>query len=396
MQKKKLVFIGGGHAHALALLDVIQQERLPDHVDAVLISRTAWTPYSGMLPGLIAGHYSLEETHIHLPSLCAAAGVEWIENRVEGMDLTKRAVFTSSHDPLEYDLLSIDIGSTPVIDPTPGAREHAIPVKPVDRFLVKWRTVLERVRRQSSEGSDSTEPFRIVVVGSGAGGVEALLSMQYQIENHQSASAAQVDFTLVSQSDAPLPTHPKAAQRFFRRLLERKGVQLRFRSRVKQVESGRLLTESGSPIPFDALFWLTQAGPQPWVEGSGIAVDDRGFIAVNPYLQSTSHQEIFATGDIASMTASPRAKAGVYAVRQAPYLIHNLRARMAGKPLKIYQPQNDFLTLISAGEKYALGAKYGWAFRGRWVWKWKDHIDRKFMQPFHEIQEKAGVESVKN
>ena len=381
----RLIFVGGGHAHALALLEYASK-KLPETVEATLVSRTAWTPYSGMLPGFIAGHYSFQDTHIHLPSLCQAAGVKWIEGRVAALDAGRRQLKCSDNLTLEYDHLSIDIGSTPVMDTIPGAVEYAIPVKPVESFLKRWGKILIRLKEQETS---SQKPFKILVVGSGAGGVEVALPMQHFLSSDPEYSKKHVEFEMVTQSEDPLPTHPVRAQKFFKKLLSSRGIQVHYQTRAIRVEPDRLHISGGRILEFDAVFWLTQATAQNWVSESGLATDERGFIAVNNYLQSTSHHNIFATGDIASMSDNPRAKAGVFAVRQGPILARNLRARIQGLRLRKYIPQKDFLTLVSTGNRYALGAKKGWTLRGRLVWLMKDYIDRKFMRPFHQIRDKT-------
>jgi len=92
----------------------------------------------------------------------------------------------------------------------------------------------------------------------------------------------------------------------------------------------------------------------------------RGFVATKSTLQSTSHAEVFATGDIGTQVETPSAKAGVFAVRQAPVLFHNLRALVLKRGLKNYKPQADFLSLVSTGDKYAIGSRSGVTFKGSW------------------------------
>jgi selenide,water dikinase len=141
-------------------------------------------------------------------------------------------------------------------------------------------------------------------------------------------------------------------------------------------------TESGGTIPYDALIWVTQGAPQPWVLESGLATDDRGFIEVDETLRSTSHPFVFAAGDIAFMRHAPRPKSGVFAVRQGPYLSSNIRRTLRGEPLEKYTPQKQFLSLISTGDPNAIASRGRFAFEGAWVWKWKDRIDRAFMEKY--------------
>ena len=122
--------------------------------------------------------------------------------------------------------------------------------------------------------------------------------------------------------------------------------------------------------------------PVDWLSGSGLATDEAGYIAVNRHLQSISHPAVFAAGDAAAMIETPRAKSGVMAVRQGPVLAQNLQRMAHGVSLNPFLPQREWLNLISTGEKYAVASRGRWSAEGRWVWRWKDWIDRKFMKRF--------------
>jgi selenide,water dikinase len=89
--------------------------------------------------------------------------------------------------------------------------------------------------------------------------------------------------------------------------------------------------------------------------------------------------EIFAAGDVASLLPEALPKSGVVAVRQGPVLARNLRAAAEGRPLEAYVPQRHWLVLVSLGDRRALGTRNGLVFGGRWVWWWKDRLDRSFM-----------------
>jgi len=135
-------------------------------------------------------------------------------------------------------------------------------------------------------------------------------------------------------------------------------------------------------VPADLIVWATGAAAVPWVGQSGLACDDRGFAAVNDGLQSPSHPFVFAAGDVAAMTNRPVPKAGVFAVRQGPVLAANLRSYLAGEPLRPFRPQPRYLSLMSTGDGHAIASWAGLAWQGRWVWAWKDRIDRAFMRRY--------------
>src|SRR5271169_467259 len=166
-----LVLVGGGHAH-VHVLKSFGMQPVPG-VRVTLVTRDVETPYSGMLPGYVAGHYSLDECHIDLGRLARFAGARLIRDEAIGLDPANCALLCDAHPPIRYDVLSIDIGSTPRSDDAPGAAEHAIAVKPIDRFAARWEALLSRARGMSR--------LRLAVVGGGAGGVELALSAHHRL-----------------------------------------------------------------------------------------------------------------------------------------------------------------------------------------------------------------------
>src|SRR5262249_30228377 len=139
------------------------------------------TPYSGMLPGLIAGHYQFDDAHIDTGPLARFAGARLYQDEVIGLDLADRRVICRHRPPVSYDLLSFNTGSTPNTTQIPGASEHAIPVKPIDGFLGRFIAMQERVIGREGRA-------RIAVVGAGAGGVELMLSVVHRLRREVSAA----------------------------------------------------------------------------------------------------------------------------------------------------------------------------------------------------------------
>lgn len=373
--KRDLVLVGGGHSHALALrmlaMDPIEGLRI------TLVSPSSHTPYSGMLPGLIAGHYRFEQVHIDLARLCQWSGVRFVADKVIGIESERKRLILADRTPIEYDLVSIDIGSRPELDSVPGAREHAIPVKPIAELWSRWQALEASLRSRTASGEGGTH--RIAVVGGGAGGVELALAIAHRLRG----TRAELD--LYCAAPQILQGYNTGSRRAVMAALHRRGIRLHLGAKVSAVESSRLVIEGGGDAGFDDLFWCTGAAAAPWIAASGLATDADGFLAVRDTLQATSDESVFAAGDIAALVDDPRPKAGVYAVRQAPVLVDNLRAALLGRALRPYRAQQQFLSLISLGEKEAAANRGPFRATGRWVWRWKDHIDRKFMARFQQL-----------
>jgi selenide,water dikinase len=375
---KDLVLIGGGHAH-VSVLKRFGMKPVPG-LRITLITRDIHTPYSGMLPGFVAGHYDYDDCHIDLGPLARFAGARLIHAEVDRLDLDNKQVYTPGRPPIAYDILSINTGSRPNSINIPGVDEYALAAKPIDIFLRKWRQLVERV-------GDSEGPFRIVVVGGGAGGVELALSTQLRLQNTLRAAGkdpAQLRYTLITASDTIMHTHNAGVRNRFERIFAERKIGIKTGARVKEVSANSVCADDGTTIDSDAVIWVTTASSPGWPAQSGLAVDQDGFIQVDEHLQSLSHEDVFAVGDVAELR-DPRPKSGVFAVRQGPVLAHNLRAVATGKALRPYRAQKMFLGLISTGNQYAVASRGNWSYESAWLWTMKDWIDRKFMRNFNEL-----------
>ncbi|MBC8048809.1 MAG: FAD-dependent oxidoreductase, partial [Chitinophagales bacterium] len=280
-----------------------------------------------------------------------------------------------------YDLLSINIGSTPSTREAPGATENTIPVKPIDGFLARFEAAHARILAKGAKA-------RVAVIGAGAGGTELALSLERRLRRDASAAGFDpkgLQFAIVTPGDEVLKGFPAAVRSRFTAEMTRRGVEIITGARVAHVDAQTLHLDGGARRDFDEMFWTTEAAPALWLAQTGLALNERGFLAISPSLQSTSHGEVFAAGDIASIDGYALPKSGVYAVRQGPVLAENLRRAVTGKPLKPYKPQRDALYLISTGEPYAIGTRNGVTFEGAWVWRLKDWIDRRFMAKFNAL-----------
>lgn len=381
---KDVVLVGAGHAHVGVLRNFGMN---PVHgVRFTLITRQVDTPYSGMLPGLIAGQYDFDAVHIDTGPLARFARARLYHDEAIGIDLDGRRVICSDRPPVPYDLLSIDIGSTPGGAEVPGVDKHAIAVKPIDLFLSRFDAA--RARIMSARGK-----ARIAVVGGGAAGVELVLSLAHRLRRDIAAAGADpadLKVLLLAGSPTLVPMLPASARARLERILRQSGIEVVVGARVSCIDGRRVEVAGGLVHELDEVFWTTQARPAAWLRDTRLALDDRGFIAVDDTLQSVSHPGVFAAGDTASMQGHDLPKSGVYAVRQGPYLAENLRRLLAGKTLRRYRPQRDALYLVSTGERYAVGVRNGIAFEGAWVWRWKDWIDRRFMERFNRLPEMAG------
>eukprot|EP01059_Diplonema_ambulator_P013465 TRINITY_DN2397_c0_g1_i1.p1 TRINITY_DN2397_c0_g1~~TRINITY_DN2397_c0_g1_i1.p1 ORF type:complete len:469 (+),score=78.29 TRINITY_DN2397_c0_g1_i1:1010-2416(+) len=378
---KRLVLVGGGHSHAYTLKDFYTNPM--EGVEVVLVTKTKLTPYSGMLPGYIAGVYTFEECHLNLEKICAAANITLILAEVTHIDTASQTVHyktPTTTSTTSYDVLSIDIGSAPrcAIDSS-----KVVPVKPIDSLDVKWKSILKEIVAIICAG----KTYSLVIVGGGGSGAEMTLSMEARLTKEiraQGGDATLLTVVLVSKNGELLPNHCKEARMEMAKEYRRRGVAVIRGEAVKWGDVGLVLAD-GREVPCDSCLWCTDAGTGSWLKGTDIALED-GFVKVNEFMQSVSHENIFAAGDCASLP-TPVAKAGVFAVREGPPLTANLKSLLTATtpapPLTPFTPPKSFLGLFGTGyPSNCIASRGPMATSAGWLWELKDWIDRTWMAEY--------------
>ncbi|MAZ86337.1 MAG: hypothetical protein CL693_01730 [Cellvibrionaceae bacterium] len=377
----KIILVGGGHAHALFLLYWSKLSEKPAAV--TLISLSDYAPYSGMLPGLVAGHFGHDETHIDLRELCRHAGATFIQGRADAVDPSRQQVMMSNDTSLNYDILSINAGAGPNLATT-GADNLTIPVKPISDFYQVWMELLSQIQTPKQFNA----PLSIAVVGGGASGVELIQAMHHRLQR-EAASGASYNLSLVQRGRGQPENYPKGLQQKFATRLARQGIAVHEKFSVNRVEknteSSLLHASDGRKLAANYIIWCTQAIGAPWLKRTQLPLDGDGFIEIEDTLQAVGHPLIFACGDCASMVNHKIPKAGVYAVRQAETLTHNILALLNKESLRVFKPQRSYLSIVTGGDQWALAARGGLSLpicSPRLVWQWKRHIDKRFMAQF--------------
>ena len=360
-----LLLVGAGHAHAQVLLDWIA--RPVPGVDLVVVSPHALAPYSGMVPGWLAGQYAFEDICIDFEALARAAGARWLADEVIAFDADQRMLMLRSGTVLGADIVSINIGSTlrpPVVQ---GAR--VLSMRPLGELRSAWEALLARV----ADGADGVgHPLALTAVGGGAAGIESLLAVHARLT--ALCPGRPISGRLVTRGDEVLPGMSRGAKRRALATLAAAGMAWTIGTDFDAL--------AAPPVEAEHLvLWATGAQAHRWPGRSTLAVGTRGFISIDERLQSISHPRVFAVGDCAEW-AAPLPKAGVFAVRMGPVLIANLRAALGHGEWQAYRPQRRFLALLNTGDGSAIASWGAISAQGRWAWRWKDRIDRGFIARF--------------
>jgi len=365
---RDLVLIGGGHTHALVLRRW-GMTPLPG-VRVTVINPGPTAPYSGMLPGFVAGHYTREELDIDLVKLARFAGARIINGYATGIDKDARTINVAGRPPIAYDVAAVDVGITSDMPDLPGFATHATPAKPLGTFASRW----DSFRAQA-------EAPQIAVIGGGVAGAELAMAMAHALRDRQPT------VRLIDRSHVLTALGYKARQKMLAALTAN-SIEIIDDAEVTEIFAQGIVLRDGRTVRSDFTTGAAGAKPHDWIAATGLDLHE-GFIEVDANLQSSA-PEVFAVGDCAHLSHDPRPKAGVYAVREAPVLFDNLRAVLSGGSLRRYKPQHDYLKLVSLGAKSALAERFGTAREGPLLWKLKDHIDRKFMHQFDTLPAMAA------
>lgn len=363
---KRLLLVGAGHANAQVLKRFVEEPIAG--VEIVVISPNALAPYSGMVPGWLAGEYAFEEICIDFATLARAAGAQLVMDEISSLDPDRQIARLSNGAEFPYDVASINVGST--LSPPAPDGALVLSLRPLGKLRQAWETLLAQIER-----SPQTEtPFTVTAVGGGAAGIEALLGCLARLRSLQPKRSFRA--RLLTRSGSILPGFPPRAIRAALKALRAVNAEV-----IVDKELDEATARSS-----DLILWATGAEAHAWQRATPLSLSERGFIRIDANLRSVSHPNIFAVGDCAEW-ADPLPKAGVYSVRMGPALTHNVRVALgeAGK-LKAYRPQRRFLALLATGDRRAIAARGNWSASGRIVgrllWHWKDHIDRKFLSHF--------------
>jgi selenide,water dikinase len=357
--RRSLVLVGGGHAH-VEVLRRWAARPLPS-VRVVLVLDRNPALYSGMVPGVVAGQYDRDDLAIDAVALAQRAGAEVVNEPAIRVDADRRRIVTQSGEAIEYDIASLNVGSTVGRD-RPGVSQHVLTTRPIEALL------------RGIDALIASAPQTCAVVGAGAAGVELAFCLEARLRR---TSGRAPRLTLIDSSERLLPGAPTALRRRVARAAARRCIAFRGGAPVTAVDERAVRLADGAAIEVDAVIWAPGPAAPPLLRASGLPVDERAFVRITPTFQVERHATLFAAGDCAALPGMRRA--GVYAVRSGPLLEANLRAALVGGGLRPYRPQPEFLSLLNLGDGSAIGSKRGIAFEGRWVMRLKDRIDRRFV-----------------
>lgn len=372
---KHLILAGGGHAHVSVI------HALKTFIDrghrVTLVSPADRHHYSGMGPGMLGGAYTPEEISFPVKEMSTALGATFIRDKISHIDHAgKRITLASSGETLDYDVLSLNIGSeVPIPDngEAPGPDKGVYTVKPIENLLMARERMTSLLEKGGAE---------VLVVGGGPGALEiAGNAWAAAYHAHDRTGGKMPRIRILAGKKFLSRMHPRAA-RLAKASLAARGIHVVEHGYAKEIAEGRVLLENGETFTADIIFLALGVKPPRLIADCELPTGPDGGMTVNRYLQSTKAPEIFGGGDCIHFQDSPLAKVGVYAVRQHKVLPENLLAALEGKKLTPFDPGGKYLLVYNLGDGTGIFHKGPVVFGGKLAWRIKDYIDRQFMKRF--------------
>jgi selenide,water dikinase len=358
---KRVLLLGAGHAQ-LSVLATLARQRLAG-AEVMLVTATPRLFYSGMLPGFVAGRYEEADCTIDIAALARAADVPLRIGRAVALDAQARSVTLADGERIDYDVACLDTGGTQDRDRIPGSREHALFVRPIEGFAALW---------QQTRTLAKVRPLAVVVVGNGAAAVELALAVRRALGPRASLS-------IICEGGAVLPAYPPRVGTRAAAALKRAAVQL-LPGHCTAIDAWHVVVGRAMRVACDVPIIATGSDAPAWLAGSDLALDNAGFVRVGATLQSASHPNVLAAGDMTVRDDAPHPRSGVFAVKAGPVLAENLRAVVGGGVLRAWQPQQRSLNLLSLGDGRAIASRGTWSAQGWLMGWWKQRIDRAFVR----------------
>ena len=374
--RKRLVFVGGGHVHLLCLKNTDRFVR--DGAEVTLIGPDRFHYYSGMGPGMVSGFYRPEQVRFDIQTMVESRGGVFVQDKVRSIDKSSKTLMLQSGEKISYDVVSFNVGSYVPMDRIPGAQESAIPVKPIERLQSVREAILNQV-------SDTDPKTRVLVIGAGPAGVE-LAGNIWRFARDQNR---QVDITVANSRDRVLPNLTSKAGILAQASLTRRGIRILPNFRVARMENGAARSQSGDEVSFDVAILTIGIMPQRVFADSGLTTSEDGALLVDDHLESVDSADIFGGGDCIAIQGHPIDRVGVYAVREAPVLFENLLARLTGKPLSPFRPQGTYLLIFNLGDGSGIFVRGSWVWQGRLAFTLKNYLDTRFMERFQVSGERG-------
>ncbi len=362
--KKDLVLLGAGHSN-IEVIRFLGKKKI-NGLRITLITNNYYATYSGMVPGYIEGIYEWNDINIDLIELTYQNNIRIIIGEVVKILGKKKKIFIKNRPPLEFDILSVNLGIKSANSHIPGSKKNALFLKPVS--LIK-KTIDNILNSKSKD---------IVLVGAGAAGVEVILALSKRFKNLN----IQKNLILISKNSTIMKTYKSSISEALKEELIKNNIKVIYDGKVTKITKNYLVINNKKKIYTRCAILSTHAEAPEILKTSDLELSSNGFVKVSNYLQTIKFKFIFASGDIADIKDSFVDKSGVYAVRQGNILKKSLMNFFLEKPLLNYSPQSTYLSIIGMTASRAIASKSFITVKGKLLWALKRYIDKSFIKKY--------------
>jgi NADH:quinone reductase (non-electrogenic) len=353
----RIVVLGGGFGGVATARHLERVLRGYPDVEITLVSRDNFFVLTPLLFESCSGR--LELRHCAQPIRAALRRTRFVEATVDDVDVQRQIVRAvvpdegTSHN-LPYDQLVVALGASTNEQLIPGS-SHAFTFKTMADALVLRNHLIEQFERADATDNPGVRRgcLTVVIIGGGLVGVELLGELTAFADDvlrfYPRLRRSETRFLLFEAGPRVLPEIDEQLAIVARRVLERRGADIRAATAVRSIEAGRVHIANET---IEAATIVLAAGIVPNAVAATIPVvhDQRGRVAVDPTLRSRSHTNVWALGDCAAIPA-PDGRTypalAQHAVREARHLAQNIKAVIDGRvptPF-MYQPLGTMASL---------------------------------------------------
>lgn len=333
-RKHRVVVVGGGFAGLACVRGLAAKS-----FDVTLIDPKPNFEFLPNIHELLSGLKTADTVQLPLKPLLTGLGHRFRRAAVTAIDPDKKQVVTSRGKPLSYDSLVMAVGAADATFGIPGVSEHSTSFKSA--------ADCERIARRLARLAKRRTPARVVIIGGGLAGVEALGEI---LRRYRDADSG-IELTLVEAQDRLLPQSPAVLDRHIRRVCAPHAVSVLCGTAVSELSAGTVTLADGQQLGSDLTIWTGGPTPPELLARSGLA-GSSGWAPVDKFLCSTQQSAVYIAGDAAELPR-PQARQAYHSLDMGACVARNLRRKVRGRQPARYWPSGKPV-LVSFGDLSAM------------------------------------------
>lgn len=299
--RKRVVVVGTGHAG----LEAVRALRKAD-VDVLLVDRNNYHKFQPLLyqvgtAGLQTGQITQPARHIFQ----GQKNFDFHLGKVVGVDLDAKQIRLDVGRPLWYDYLILAAGASTSYFGVEGAQAFGFPLKNVpDAINLRSHVIHQFEEANRNPGLIEEGALTFVIVGGGATGVEtagALVELFTLVlkQDFPGLDVGRARVVLVEMGAELMTAYKPELRAYTRRVLERRGVEVRLETAVERVTPRAVILSGGEMLRTQTLIWAAGVRANPLADEVGAEQTAGHRVVVDETLRIPGHRGVFVAGDMA-------------------------------------------------------------------------------------------------